>query len=116
MRPVTWGMLLLAAVLTAPALAEAARGEMPLDVALVRYLLVAGGSWVMLSIASEWLWTPSSPSAPAVPAPESATESATDAPGETPPGAAAATAAAAAAAAAVPGQPGGSGASPTSAA
>lgn len=112
MRPVTWGMLLLAAVLTAPALAEAARGEMPLDVALVRYLLVAGVSWVMLSIASEWLWTPSSPSAPAVPAPESAT----DAAGETPPGAAAATAAAAAAAAAVPGQPGGSGASPTSAA
>lgn len=113
MRPVTWGMLLLAAVLTAPALAEAARGEMPLDVALVRYLLVAGVSWVMLSIASEWLWTPS---APAVPAPESATESATDAAGETPPGAAAATAAAAAAAAAVPGQPGAPGASPTSAA
>lgn len=115
MRPVTWGMLLLAAVLTAPALAEAARGEMPLDVALVRYLLVAGVSWVMLSIASEWLWTPSSsstPSAPAVPAPESAA----DAAGETPPGATAATAAAAAAAAAVPGQAGGAGASPTSAA
>lgn len=50
-------MLVIAAILTSPALAAAATGAMPLDVALSRYLLVTGLCWVLLTAASEWLWS-----------------------------------------------------------
>lgn len=56
MRPVPFAVLAVAAVLTAPALGAAAAGDLPLDVALTRYLLAAGLSWVLLSVAWEWLW------------------------------------------------------------
>lgn len=64
MKPVTGGMLVVAALLTSPAIAGAATGAMPLDVVLVRYLLVAGLCWVLLTLASEWLWSePARPTA-----------------------------------------------------
>ena len=56
MRPVSGPALVVAALLTAPALADAAAGTLPLDVALTRYLLVVGLCWVLLPAASEWLW------------------------------------------------------------
>lgn len=59
MRPV---MLLVAALLTSPALAGAVTGEMPLDQALMRYLVVSGLSWLLLTIASEWVWSTPGPS------------------------------------------------------
>lgn len=70
MKPVSGTMLAVAALLTSPALAGAAAGTMPLDVALARYLVVAGVCWVLLTLAAEWLW-----SEPAV------APAATDAPG-----------------------------------
>ncbi|MDR7252819.1 hypothetical protein J2X46_001804 [Nocardioides sp. BE266] len=57
MKPVSGVMLAVAALLTSPALAAAAEGTMPLDVALARYLVVAGICWVLLTLASEWLWS-----------------------------------------------------------
>lgn len=63
MRPVSGTMLLVAAVLTSPALAGAVMGAVPVDVALGRYLVVAGVCWVLLTLAAEWLW--SEPTAPA---------------------------------------------------
>ncbi len=57
MRPVSGTMLLLAAVLTSPALAGAFTGAVPVDVALTRYLVVAGVSWVLLTVAYEWFWS-----------------------------------------------------------
>lgn len=62
MRPVSATTLVVAALLTSPALAGAAMGSMPIDVALGRYLLVAGLCWVLLTAASEWLWSESAPS------------------------------------------------------
>jgi hypothetical protein len=56
MRPVSGPTLVVAALLTSPALADAAAGALPLDVALTRYLLVVGLCWVLLTAASEWLW------------------------------------------------------------
>lgn len=70
MRPVSGAMLLIAALLTSPALAGAATGAMPLDVALMRYLVVAGLCWVLLTVAAEWLWSePPSPAPVAEKAP-----------------------------------------------
>ncbi|WP_374454295.1 hypothetical protein [Nocardioides sp.] len=63
MKPVSGAMLLVAAVLTSPALAGAVMGAVPVDVALGRYLVVAGVCWVLLTVASEWLW--SEPKTPA---------------------------------------------------
>lgn len=63
MKPVSGVMLLVAALLTSPALAGAAMGAVPVDVALGRYLVVAGVCWVLLTLAAEWLW--SEPAAPA---------------------------------------------------
>jgi hypothetical protein len=57
MRPVSGTMLLVAAVLTSPALAGAFTGAVPVDVALARYLVVAGVSWVLLTVAYEWFWS-----------------------------------------------------------
>jgi hypothetical protein len=50
-------MLLVAALLTSPALAGAVMGAVPVDVALMRYLVVAGLCWVLLTMAAEWLWS-----------------------------------------------------------
>lgn len=63
MKPVSGAMLLVAALLTSPALAGAVRGAVPVDVALARYLVVAGVCWVLLTIAAELFW--SEPAAPA---------------------------------------------------
>jgi hypothetical protein len=57
MKPVSGTMLLVAALLTSPALAGAVMGAVPVDVALVRYLVVAGLCWVLLTVAAEWLWS-----------------------------------------------------------
>lgn len=71
MRPVSGPTLVVAALLTSPALVGAATGAMPLDVALSRYLLVVGLCWVLLSAASEWLWSAPEPAASGEPAPGS---------------------------------------------
>lgn len=63
MKPVSGPTLVVAALLTSPALADAAAGTLPLDVALSRYLLVVGLCWVLLSAAAEWLWTEPEPAA-----------------------------------------------------
>lgn len=85
MRPVSGPTLVVAALLTSPALAGAATGALPLDVALTRYLLVVGLCWVLLTAAAEWLWTEPSPAATGEPSPASvpdadrqATETGTD--------------------------------------
>jgi len=66
MKPVSGAMLLVAALLTSPALAGAVMGAVPVDVALARYLVVAGVCWVLLTIAAEWFWSePATPSAKA---------------------------------------------------
>ena len=57
MKPVSGTMLLVAAILTSPALAGAVMGAVPVDVALARYLVVAGLCWVLLTVAAEWLWS-----------------------------------------------------------
>lgn len=57
MRPVSGTMLLVAAVLTSPTLAGTFTGAVPVDVALARYLVVAGVSWVLLTVAYEWFWS-----------------------------------------------------------
>lgn len=77
MKPVSGTMLLVAAVLTSPALAGAVMGAVPVDVALARYLVVAGVCWVLLTVAAEWLW--SEPTTPApVEAPAASSEGTTD--------------------------------------
>lgn len=58
MRPVSGVMLAVAAALTSPALAGAVMGSVPVEVALVRYLVVAGVCWLLLTFASDWLWSP----------------------------------------------------------
>lgn len=68
MKPVSFAVLAVAAVLTSPALGAAATGDLPVDVALTRYLLAAGLCWLVLSVASEWLWPAPAP-APSAPAP-----------------------------------------------
>lgn len=65
MRPVTGTMLVVAALLTSPALAGAVMGSVPVEVALVRYLVAAGVSWVLLALAADTIWAPSA----AAPAP-----------------------------------------------
>ena len=72
MRPVSGVMLLVAALLTSPTLAGAVMGAVPVDVALARYLVVAGVCWVLLTIAAEWFWT--EPPAPAAEASSAAVE------------------------------------------
>lgn len=62
MKPVSGAMLLVAAALTSPALAGAVMGSVPVDVALGRYLVVAGVCWALLTFAAEWLWSESAPS------------------------------------------------------
>lgn len=69
MRPVSGPTLVVAALLTSPALAGAATGTLPLDVALTRYLLVVGLCWVLLAAAAEWLWAEPSPAATGEPSP-----------------------------------------------
>jgi hypothetical protein len=54
-------MLLVAALLTSPALAGAVTGAVPYDVALGRYLVAAGVSWGLLTFAAEWIWTEHAP-------------------------------------------------------
>lgn len=56
MKPLSGTTLAVAALLTSPALAGAAAGTLPLDVALERYLVAAGICWVVLALAAEWLW------------------------------------------------------------
>lgn len=54
--------LAAAAVLTAPALFSAALGDLPVDVALTRYLVAVAVCWALLWVAVELLWaTPASP-------------------------------------------------------
>lgn len=86
MRPVSFAVLAVAALLTSPALGAAAIGDLPVDVALTRYLMATGLCWLLLSVASEWLRpaaapAPQSPSQSSTPPPEAAA-------GSTPPGAA----------------------------
>jgi hypothetical protein len=69
-------MLLVAAVLTSPALAGAVMGAVPVDVALGRYLVVAGVCWVLLTVAGEWFW--SEPKAPVAAEAPVASEGTTD--------------------------------------
>ncbi|QBX55225.1 hypothetical protein EXE58_07010 [Nocardioides seonyuensis] len=57
MKPLSGLVLVVAALLTSPALAGAAAGEMAFDVALTRYLLAVGVCWVLLTVASEWFWS-----------------------------------------------------------
>ena len=59
MRPVSGTMLVVAALLTSPALAGAVMGSVPVEVALVRYLVAAGVSWVLLALAADTIWAPS---------------------------------------------------------
>ncbi len=66
MRPVSGVMLAVAAALTSPALAGAVMGSVPVEVALVRYLVVAGVCWLLLTFASDWLWSPATDDAAAV--------------------------------------------------
>jgi hypothetical protein len=75
MRPVSFAVLAVAALLTSPALGAAATGDLPVDVALTRYLLAAGACWLLLSVASEWLWP--------APAPASSTSQPPSSPGVT---------------------------------
>lgn len=56
MRPVSGAALGVAALITSPALAAAATGALPVDVAMTRYLLAAGLCWVLLAVAEEWWW------------------------------------------------------------
>jgi hypothetical protein len=77
MRPVSFAVLAVAALLTSPALGAAATGDLPVDVALTRYLLAAGLCWLVLSVASEWLWPapapePSATQLPSQPSPSGA--------------------------------------------
>jgi hypothetical protein len=80
MKPMSFAVLAVAALLTSPALGAAATGDLPVDVALTRYLLAAGLCWLVLSVASEWLWpapapAPSAtqpPSQPSQPSPSGA--------------------------------------------
>lgn len=72
MRPVSFAVLAVAALLTSPALGAAATGDLPVDVALTRYLLAAGLCWLLLSVASEWLW-PAAAAAPSASQPPSET-------------------------------------------
>lgn len=78
MRTVSGPALVVAAVLTSPALWAAATGAMPLDVALVRYLLAVGVCGVLLSAAAGWIGTSpgAQPSVSTAPASEPATGSA----------------------------------------
>jgi hypothetical protein len=71
MRPVSFAVLAVAALLTSPALGAAATGDLPVDVALTRYLLAAGLCWLVLSVASEWLWPEPAPAtqSPSQPSP-----------------------------------------------
>jgi hypothetical protein len=69
MRPVSFAVLAAAALLTSPALGAAATGDLPVDVALTRYLLAAGLCWLVLSVASEWLWPEPAPAPAATPSP-----------------------------------------------
>lgn len=84
MKPVSGVMLALAAGLTAPALTGAFLGTVPLDVALVRYLVVAGVCWVLLTFASDWLWSPATQD-PTTTQPSPVPVSAEDDPVERPP-------------------------------
>ncbi|CAM3763408.1 hypothetical protein [Nocardioides zeicaulis] len=77
MRPVSGTMLVVAALLTSPALAGAVMGSVPVDVALVRYLVAAGVSWVLLALAADTFWSPAAPApvqAPATPSAEDEAE------------------------------------------
>ena len=57
MRPLSGGVLAVAAVLTAPALwSGVVEGAMPLDVSLTRYLLACAICWVVLSVAADLIW------------------------------------------------------------
>ncbi len=57
MRPLSGGVLAVAAVLTAPALwSGIVEGAMPLDVSLTRYLLACAVCWVVLSVAADLIW------------------------------------------------------------
>lgn len=79
MRPVSGTMLVVAALLTSPALAGAVMGSVPVDVALVRYLVAAGVSWVLLALAADTIWSPTVTPAQ-VPAPPSADDEAEERP------------------------------------
>lgn len=50
-------VLLVAAVISSPALwAAVVTGDMPLDVALTRYLVAVGVCWTLLSLAAPLVW------------------------------------------------------------
>lgn len=71
MIPMSGSVLVVAAVVSSPALwATAVTGELALDVALTRYLLVTGLCWVLLSVAQELFWPSAAERPQAVPAPE----------------------------------------------
>lgn len=65
MKTLSGPALVVAAVLTSPALWAAATGALPLDVALVRYLLAAGVCGVLLSLADGWVRTSGAQASPA---------------------------------------------------
>ena len=71
MRPVSGTMLVVAALLTSPALAGAVMGSVPVEVALVRYLVAAGVSWVLLALAADTIWAPPGPAPAPVQVPPS---------------------------------------------
>lgn len=57
MRPLSGGVLALAALLTSPALwAGIVDGTMPLDVTLTRFLVACGVCWVVLSVVADLIW------------------------------------------------------------
>jgi thiosulfate reductase cytochrome b subunit len=64
MIPMSGGVLLVAALLTSPALwSTLVEGTMPLHVGLTRYLLATGVCWVVLSVVSELVWPEVAPAA-----------------------------------------------------
>lgn len=71
MRPISGGVLVIAALLTSPALwAGMVDGTMPIDVTLTRYLLACAVCWVVLSVVADLIW----PTSPAVPHEDAAPE------------------------------------------
>lgn len=57
MKPISGGVLLVAALLTSPALwAGVVDGTMPIDVTLTRYLIACAVCWVVLSLVTDLIW------------------------------------------------------------
>ena len=62
LSPISGVVLLIAAVLASPALWGAfVEGSIPVDAALLRYLIVVGITWACLSVISTFAWAPRKP-------------------------------------------------------